>query len=262
MDLQLQGKKAFISGSTQGIGFSIARQLLQEGAAVTINGRNPEKIDQAIERLKKEYPGAVLSAITADFFNKEDVNRLLAELTDVDILINNVGVFGLDNFYETEDADWYRYFEINVMSGMRLCRKLLPAMIDKNWGRVVFISSESGINVPGNMINYGVTKAAMIAMSNGLSKLTRGTNVTVNTIIGGPTYSDGVAGAVEPIAQAQGIDVEHMKQAIIQQTNPHILLQRFIDPEEIASLAVYLAGGLSTATNGSMLRADSGVLRV
>lgn len=262
MDLQLKGKKAFISGSTQGIGYSIAQQLLREGAAVVINGRDPEKTEQVCEQLQKEFPASDVSAIVADFSNKEDVAELLHELIDIDILINNVGVFGIDNFFETLDEEWYSYFEINVMSGMRLSRKLLPEMVKKNWGRIIFISSESGVNVPENMIRYGMTKAAMSALGNGLSKLTKGTGVTVNTILGGPTYSEGVAKAVEQIANAQGADIEHMKNVIIRQSNPHILLQRFINPEEIASVAVYLSSPLSVAINGSSLRADSGVLRV
>jgi NAD(P)-dependent dehydrogenase (short-subunit alcohol dehydrogenase family) len=168
----------------------------------------------------------------------------------------------MDLSKSTSDDDWYNYFEINVMSGMRLSRKLLPEMIAKNFGRIIFISSESGVNVPENMIHYGVSKAAMTALSNGLSKLTKGTEVTVNTILGGPTYSDGVARAVEQIAFSNQLEVESMKRAIIDQSNPHILLQRFIDPQEIANLAVYLSSPLSVATNGSSLRADSGVLKV
>jgi NAD(P)-dependent dehydrogenase (short-subunit alcohol dehydrogenase family) len=155
---------------------------------------------------------------------------------------------------------WMNMFEINVMSGIRLSRALLPGMLKRNWGRVLFISSESGINVPANMIHYGITKAAMLAAGNGLSKLTKGTEVTVNTILGGPTYSDGVAQAIEHIAQAQGIGTEQMKAAIMQSTNPHSLLQRFITPEEVACLAAYLCSPLAVATNGSALRADGGVL--
>jgi NAD(P)-dependent dehydrogenase (short-subunit alcohol dehydrogenase family) len=262
MDLQLKGKRAFISGSTQGIGFAIAQQLLQEGAEVIINGRNENKTRLACERLREQFPDAVVFPCPADFSNKTDVMQLLDELNNIDILINNVGIFGVENFYEISDETWYDYLEINLLSSMRLSRKLLPAMIRNNWGRIIFISSESGVNVPENMIHYGTTKAAMNALSNGLSKLTKGTGVTVNTILGGPTYSDGVAAVVEQIADAQQIDAESVKQAIIQQSNPHILLQRFLDPAEIASLAVYLASPLSVATNGAALRADSGVLKV
>ena len=262
MDLQLKNKKAFISGSTQGIGFSIAEHLLREGASVIINGRDAEKTKYACEQLQKQFPRSEISGIPADFTISADVARLLNELKDIDILINNVGVFGIDDFQTALDEDWYNYFEINVMSGIRLSRSVLPTMLKNNWGRIIFISSESGVNVPINMIPYGMTKAAMSALSNGLSKLTKGTEITINTILGGPTYSDGVANAVKQIGDAQQLDIETMKSAIIQQTNPHILLQRFIKPEEIAHLAVYLSSPLSLATNGANLRADSGVLKV
>ncbi|MFD2965936.1 SDR family NAD(P)-dependent oxidoreductase [Sphingobacterium bambusae] len=262
MDLQLKGKRVFISGSTQGIGLAIAQQLLSEGASVIINGRDETKTKQTLDRLKEEFPQGDIHAIQADFCKIDEVEKLLNELGDVDILVNNVGIFGIDDFYTTADKDWYTYFEVNVMSGMRLSRRLLPKMIANNFGRIIFISSESGVNVPENMVHYGVTKAAMAALSNGLSKLTKGTLVTVNTILGGPTYSSGVANTVEQIASSQGLAVETMKNAIIQQSNPHILVQRFIHPDEIAHLATYLSSPLSIATNGASLRADSGVLKV
>ena len=262
MDLQLKGKRAFISGSTQGIGFAVAEKLLQEGASVVINGRSEAKTQQALGDLKKQFPNSNIDAIVADFSKVDEVEKLLLVLTDIDILVNNVGIFGIADFYTTADKDWYDYFEVNVMSGMRLSKKLLPRMIEKNFGRIIFISSESGVNVPENMIHYGMSKAAMSALSNGLSKLTKGTEVTVNTILGGPTYSDGVARTVEQIASSNHLEVESMKNAIITQSNSHILLQRFIDPVEIANLAVYLSSPLSIATNGSSLRADSGVLKI
>lgn len=262
MDLQLKGKRAFISGSTQGIGLAIAEQLLHEGASVIINGRNEAKTERTVEALKERFPNSNIDAIVADFSKVNEVEVLLQTLNDIDILINNVGIFGIDDFYTTTDFDWYNYFEVNVMSGMRLSRKLLPQMIENNFGRIIFISSESGVNIPENMIHYGMTKAAISALSNGLSKLTKRTEVTVNTILGGPTYSDGVANAIEHIASSQQLTVETMKNVIIQQSNPHILLQRFINPNEIAHLAVYLSSPLSIATNGSSLRADSGVLKV
>lgn len=260
MNLKLDRKKAFISGSTQGIGFAIAQQLLNENAQVIINGRNQEKTDQAVKKLQNEFPEGMVSGIAADFEQQDQLTALLEKLDDIDILINNLGIFELKPFQDIEDQDWYRLFEINVMSSIRLSRNLIPHMLKKKMGRIIFISSESGVNVPENMIHYGMTKAAMIAISNGLSKLTIGTEVTVNTILGGPTYSDGVAAAVEQIALAQNIEIEQMKTAIIQQTNAHSLLQRFIEPSEIASLAVYLASPLSIATNGACLRADGGIL--
>lgn len=260
MDLQLRSKTAFISGSTQGIGFAIARQLLAEGANVIINGRTQEKIDLALGRLREEIPAAVVSGIAADFTNADEVDRLLQALPDVDILVNNVGIFDLRPFFDTQDSDWTRFFEMNVMSGVRLSRALLPKMLERKWGRVIFISSESGINIPENMIHYGMTKTAMLSISRGLSQLTRNTGVTVNTIIGGPTYSEGVAGAVEQISAAQNRDLEAVKADLMKMLNPTSLLQRFIQPEEIAHLAAYLSSSLSTATNGAALRADGGVL--
>ncbi len=176
-------------------------------------------------------------------------------------MINNVGIFEVKEFENIADEDWYKYFEINVMSGVRLSRQLLPHMLNRKWGRIIFISSESGVNVPENMIHYGMTKSAMSAIANGLSKLTKGTEVTVNTILGGPTYSDGVAEAVRQIAETQNFDIKQIKDAILQQSNSHILLQRFISPTEIANLATYLSSPLSLATNGASLRADSGVLK-
>lgn len=262
MDLQLNGKRAFISGSTQGIGLAIVRQLLNENVAVTINGRNSEKTEQVRKDLQEQFPNASVSAIVADFSKKEEVEKLIAQLEEVDILINNVGIFELKDFENITDDNWYNYFEINVMSSVRLSRHLLPKMLNKKWGRIIFISSESGVNVPENMIHYGMTKSAMSAVANGLSKLTKGTEVTVNTIIGGPTYSESVSTVVEHIATTQSLSVEQMKNIIIQQSNPHSLLQRFIEPSEIANLVAYLSSPQSIATNGSSLRADGGVLKI
>lgn len=183
-------------------------------------------------------------------------------MTDIDILVNNVGVFEVEEFKNITDKDWYKYFEVNVMSSVRLSRKLFPLMQNKNWGRIIFISSESGVNVPQNMIHYGMTKAAMSAIANGLSKLTKGTEITLNTILGGPTYSDGVAEVIEQIAITQNLELEQMKNIILQQSNSHILLQRFIKPTEIANLATYLSSPLSIATYGASIRADSGVLKI
>lgn len=261
MDLRLNNKTAFISGSTQGIGFAIALQLLQEGAKVIINGRTTEKVNAAIDKLKGLVTGADVTGIAADFSKPREVDELEKQLPELDILINNVGIFEQKNFAEISDDDWRRFFEINVLSGVRLSRLVLPKMLGNNWGRIVFISSESAINVPENMIHYGMTKTAMLSVANGLSKLTKGTEVTVNTVLGGPTYSDGVAKTVEQIAAAQQISAEQLKSAIIANTNPHSLMQRFIEPSEIASLVTYLCSPLAIATNGSSLRADGGVLR-
>lgn len=259
MDLQLHGKSAFISGSTQGIGYAIARALLQEGASVVINGRSESKLDEAVRQLGLEVPGATISGAVADFEDPTDVGKLLESLDAIDILVNNVGLFELAPFEQISDEEWQRYFDINVMSGVRLSRHVLGKMLANGWGRIIFVGSESGVNIPADMVHYGVTKAGMLALSNGLAKLTRGTEVTVNTILGGPTYSDGVADTVTQIARAQAMPADDLKAAIIG-GNATSLLQRFIEPTEIANLAVYLASPLSAATNGAALRADGGVL--
>ncbi|KQQ81092.1 oxidoreductase [Arthrobacter sp. Leaf137] len=259
MDMQLANKRAFVSGSTQGIGYSIAKALLQEGVGVVINGRDDIRVQQAVKNLEAAVPGGSVTGIAADFADATQVQRLLAALGGVDILVNNVGLFELKPFAEIQDEHWSRYFDVNVMSGVRLSRELLPGMIDAGWGRIIFVGSESGVNIPADMTHYGVTKAAMLALSNGLAKLTRGTGVTVNTILGGPTYSDGVANTVRGIAEAQRLSTEDLKAAIIG-GNQTSLLERFIEPDEIANLAVYLSSPLSSATNGAGVRADGGVL--
>jgi NAD(P)-dependent dehydrogenase (short-subunit alcohol dehydrogenase family) len=259
MDMQLANKRAFISGSTQGIGYSIAKALLREGTAVVINGRDDSRVQQAVKNLEAEVPGGSVTGIAADFADAAQVQRLLAVLGGVDILVNNVGLFELQPFAEIPDENWSRYFDVNVMSGVRLSRELLPGMIDAGWGRIIFVGSESGVNIPADMTHYGVTKAGMLALSNGLAKLTRGTGATVNTILGGPTYSDGVANAVRDIADAQRLSTDDLK-AVIMGENQTSLLERFIEPDEIAALAVYLSSPLSSATNGAAVRADGGVL--
>lgn len=259
MDLRLAGKKAFVSGSTQGIGYAIAAALAAEGVQVTLNGRDAERLDSAVARLGAEHPESHPNGLVADFAKPDEVARLLADLGDVDILVNNVGLFGLAEFSATSDDEWSRYLDVNLMSAVRLSRQVLGGMLDRGWGRIVSISSESGVNVPADMVHYGVTKAAMIALTNGLAKLTRGTEVTVNTVLGGPTYSAGVAATVAAVAEAQSLPADAMKQAIIGQ-NATTLLGRFLDPTEIASLVTYLASPVASATNGAALRADGGVL--
>lgn len=259
MELQLSGRRAFVSGSTQGIGYAIARGLLAEGAMVVINGRSQATVDRAVRALETEVPNAAVMGIAADFADERQTSALLDSVGDVDILINNVGVFELSEFGDISDDEWQRYFDINLMSGVRLSRHALPGMRERGWGRILFIGSESGVNIPADMVHYGVTKAAMIALSNGLAKLTRGTEITVNTVLGGPTYSDGVAGTVRAISEAQSVPTDALKAAIIGE-NRTSLLERFIDPAEIANLVLYLASPLASATNGAAVRADGGVL--
>ncbi len=259
MDLHLTGKRAFVSGSTQGIGYAIAQALLGEGVSVVLNGRDAGRAQEAVRRLEAEHPAADVSALVADFGDPSSVRRLLDELGEVDILVNNVGVFELAAFDTVTDDDWQHYLDVNLMSGVRLSRHALPGMLSRGWGRVIFVGTESGVDVPADMVHYGVTKAGMLALGNGLAKLTRGTEVTVNTILGGPTFSDGVAATVTRIATAQGMAPDDLKAAIAA-GNPTSLLQRFIEPREIADLALYLASPRSSATNGAALRADGGVL--
>lgn len=259
MDWGLTGRSAFVSGSTQGIGFAIAKALLGEGVSVVINGRTESGVADAVRALAAAVPGADVSGIAADFSDTAQVRGLLASLGEVDILVNNVGLFEVAPFGDLLDDTWRRYFEVNVMSGVRLSRQLLPGMLARNRGRIIFVGSESGVNIPADMVHYGVTKAAMLALGNGLAKLTRGTEVTVNTILGGPTYSDGVAQAVDRISRAQSLASDELKAAIIG-GNRTTLLERFIEPIEIANLALYLASPISSATNGAAVRADGGVL--
>ena len=259
MDMQLRGKTAFVSGSTGGIGYAVAAALAAEGVGVTLNGRSRERVEAAVGRLRGERPGSEVSGIAADFADPAAVAVLIEQLGDVDVLVNNVGLFGVEVFEAVDDAEWQHYFEVNVMSGVRLSRALLPGMLERGWGRVVFVSSESGVSVPADMVHYGVTKAAMIALGNGLAKRTRGTAVTVNTVLGGPTFSDGVASVIEEIARSQSAPVADVRDAVIAQ-NKTTLLDRFIDPPEIAALVTFLASPLASATNGAALRADGGVL--
>ncbi|OUE32027.1 3-oxoacyl-[acyl-carrier-protein] reductase FabG [Clavibacter michiganensis] len=259
MDMRLRGRTAFVSGSTQGIGYAIASSLAAEGVRVTVNGRDAARVEAAVARLHAEHPGTDHRGLAADLADPAEVGRLLDDLGEVDVLVANVGLFGLADFVAVDDAEWMRYLDVNLMSGVRLSRRLLPGMLARGWGRIVFVGSESGVDVPADMIPYGVSKAAMLALGNGLAKRTRGTGVTVNSVLGGPTWSDGVAATVEGIAAAQGVATADMRDAIIGR-NRTTLLERFLEPGEIASLVTYLASPLASATNGAALRADGGVL--
>ncbi len=255
MDFQLRDTRALITGSTQGIGFAIAEALAFEGAAVILNGRDAARTHAAGDRLRALVPGADVDVAPGDVADP----AALTGLPEVDILVNNAGAFGLNEFADADDAEWQRYLDVNLTAGVRLSRRVLPGMLERGWGRILFISSESGVNVPADMIPYGVSKAATIALGNGLAKLTRGTQVTVNTVLGGPTYSDGVATVIESIAAAQGVPADAVAASVIGR-NTTTLLQRFIRPEEIAALVAFLASPRASAINGAALRADGGVL--
>lgn len=261
MDLKLTDKKALITGSTAGIGFATARLMLQEGAEVVINGRSRERVDKAVAQLKEQVPGAKVSGIAADFSRVKEIDALLAQLPEVDILINNVSIFEPKPFMEIPDEDWFRFYEINVMSGVRLSRHYVKPMLAKNWGRIIFISSESAINIPEEMVQYGMTKTAQLAISRGLAEYTKGTGVTVNSVLPGPTMSEGVGGFMQDLANAQGTSVEEIEKNFFKDARPSSLLQRFTAVDEIANMIVYVSSPLSSATNGAALRADGGVLK-
>jgi len=259
VDLELAGRKAFISGSTRGIGYAVAQALAAEGADVVLHGRSGAGVRAAVTRLEAEGHGVAVSGVAADFADPGQARDAVASLGPVDVLVNNLGVFEVRPFAEIADEDWHRFFDVNVMSAVRLSRQLLPAMLADGWGRIVFVSSEAGVDVPADMLHYGVSKAALLALSNGLAKLTRGTAVTVNAIVGGPTYSDGVAQAVRGIADARGLAEADVKAAVVA-GNTTSLVQRFLEPAELAGLVAYLASPRSAAVNGSALRADGGTL--
>ncbi|RMI14292.1 SDR family NAD(P)-dependent oxidoreductase [Cellulomonas triticagri] len=263
MDLHLTGTTAFVSGSTRGIGFATARALAVEGADVVLSGRDEGRLAEAVGALRALAPAVTVSGERVDFADPGDVDRLADRLHDraapVDVLVNSVGIFGLQDFEQISDADWRHYFEVNVLSGVKLARRLLPGMLERGRGRVVFVSSESGVDVPADMVHYGTTKTAVLAVANGLAKLTRGTAVTVTSVLGGPTYSDGVAATVESLAAAQGLPVDDVKGAIIG-ANRTSLLERFIEPREIADVIAFLASPRSSAVNGAAVRVDGGVL--
>ena len=260
MDYKLKDKTALVTGSASGIGYAIAVGLAKEGAKVFINGRSQKKLEQATRNIQAEVPGAIVEGIAADFSKVEEVNELIKALPKVDILVNNVGVYGDQPFETTDDARWMRDYEINVMSGVRLSRHYLSSMKANNWGRIIFISSESAINVPDDMILYGVTKAAYLALSRGLAKSLKGTNITVNAVLPGPTLADGTTAMFEQIASEKNIPVEEAPLAFIQEKRPSSIIQRFASTEEVANMVVYVASPLSSATTGAALRVDGGVV--
>ncbi len=244
MDLQLKDKTALVTGSTKGIGYATAYTLLREGATVYINGRHAEGVNKATKELEKAVPGAKVYGIAADLSNPADVARLFDILPDTDILVNNVGIFEPKAFTEIPDGDWFRFFDVNVMSGIRLSRHYFPRMLAKNWGRIIFISSESSVMIPSEMIHYGLTKTAQLSVSSGLAQLTRGTGVTVNSVLPGPTKSEGVGTFVKELAKAQNLSEEQMEKNFFETARPGSLLQRFADVQEIANLVAYVASPL------------------
>jgi len=260
MKIDLSGKTALVTGSTAGIGNAIAKGLAAAGADVIVNGRSQPKVDAAAAAIAKEVAGARVRGIAADVSTSAGCEALLAALPDVDILINNAGIFEPKDFFEIPDKDWSRFFEINVMSGVRLSRGYMQGMLKRNWGRIVFISSESALNIPKEMIHYGMTKTAQLAIARGLAQLTGGTAVTVNSVLPGPTMSEGVETFVKDIAKQNNQPVEEAAANFVKQHRPTSLLQRFASVEEIANMVVYVASREASATNGAALRAEGGIV--
>jgi NAD(P)-dependent dehydrogenase (short-subunit alcohol dehydrogenase family) len=258
MDYNLEGKLAFITGSAKGIGKATAALLLREGAEVIIHGRTRE----SVERAKEDLPSA--HTVYGDLHNKAAVEKIIEDVKNigtVQILVNNAGIYEPKAFQDITDEDWLRFFEVNVMSGVRFSRALLPPMLLLNWGRIIFVSSESAINIPKEMIHYGMTKTAQLAVSRGLAELTKGTQVTVNTVAPGPTASEGVIDFVKGVAASEGKDQKAVEDDFFKTVRPSSLLQRFEDPMEIAQTIVFLASPLSSAINGAVVRADGGVVK-
>ena len=261
MDLGLHGKRALVTGSTAGIGYAIAELLAREGASVVVNGRTPERVEQAVQRIRATAPGADVTGVAADAGSAEGAAALIAARPDVDVLVNNMGIFEPKAFEQISDAEWLRFFEVNVLSGVRLARHYVPRMKAKNWGRVVFISSESGLQIPTEMIHYGTTKTAQLAVARGLAETLVGTNVTVNSVLPGPTSSEGVGTFVSDLAKSQGKDVATVEREFFKSARPSSIIQRFGTPAEVASLVAYVCSAAASATTGAALRVDGGVVR-
>lgn len=261
MDLQLKDKTALVTGSTTGIGFATARSLAAEGAKVIVNGRTPDRVESAVAKIKSETGNQHVYAAVADLEQAASIESLTSQFPEVDILVNNVGVAQPKAFKDIPDQEWLDIYNVNVMSGVRLSRFYLDKMLKANWGRIIFISSESGVQIPAEMIQYGVSKTAQLALARGLAETTTGTAVTVNTVLPGPTATDAITNFLKATAEQQGISEAEMEKVFFTSMRGTSILKRLIKPEEIANLVTYLASPLSAATNGAALRADGGVIK-
>jgi NAD(P)-dependent dehydrogenase (short-subunit alcohol dehydrogenase family) len=261
MNIDLSEKTALVTGSTSGIGFAIARGLAQSGAEVVINGRSQANVDKAVKAIEQALPKAKLRGVAADVGTAKGCAQLVAAVPTVDILVNNAGIFAPRDFFEITDEEWTTFFEANLVSGARLSRAYMKDMLQRNWGRIVFISSESGLQIPPEMIHYGVTKTAQLGLSRGLAELTAGTGVTVNSVLPGPTLSEGVQEFVTELGKQSGQSAEQAAESFIKQHRPSSLIQRFASVEEVASMVVYVCSREASATNGAALRVDGGVVR-
>ena len=261
MNLQLDGKKALVTGSTAGIGFAIGCALAREGASVVITGRTQQRVDNATEDIGKEIRDAKISGIAVDLATPDGISRCLEASPAVDVLVNNVGVYEPKPFEQITDNDWHAIIEVNFMSGVRLSRHYLPRMKAANWGRIIFISSESAINIPVEMIHYGVTKTMQVALARGLAETTLGTAVTVNSVLAGPTRSEGVEKFLIEVARTKNVTPEETEKEFFRTGRPSSLLQRFATTDEVAALVAFIASPLSSATNGAALRVEGGIVR-
>jgi len=261
MDLLLNNKKVLVSGSTTGIGYAIAKGFAKEGATIYLNGRTESNVNNAVNRINEEIPNAKVVGIAADLTKEQGFNFLSKEVPEIDVLINNLGIYEPVNFFDSKDEDWNKMFDINVLSGVRLTRFYMSKMLKNNWGRVVFISSESGIQIPTEMIHYGMSKTAQLSIANGLAQLTKGTGVTVNSVLPGPTFSEGVERFIGELAEKQKKSNKEVERDYFTETRPLSLLQRFISPNEVANTVLYVSSGLAAATNGAAIRVDGGILK-
>ncbi len=261
MNLELQDKTAVVSGSTAGIGLAIAMALAAEGAKAVINGRTEARVAAALGKIRQRVPKAEARGVAADLGTSAGVDSFLQQVTSADVLVNNLGIFEPIPFLEIPDADWVRFFEVNVLSGVRLARAYLPRMLKKNWGRIIFISSESAQQIPAEMIHYGMTKTAQIAVARGLAESVAGSGVTVNSILAGPTASEGVGAFVERMAKEQNVSKAELEKQFFATVRPSSLLKRFETPEEVAAVVAFVASGQSIAINGAAVRAEGGVIR-
>jgi NAD(P)-dependent dehydrogenase (short-subunit alcohol dehydrogenase family) len=261
MDLKIKGKIALITGSTQGVGFATAKKLCEEGVNVYINGRDSSKVQVAVQKLKNEFPNVEIKGVVANLKDLEGCNYLISQIPHVDILINNLGVFEPRNFVDISEKEWLDMFNINVMSGVRLSQHYLTNMMREDWGRIIFISSESALQIPKEMIHYGMTKTAQISVARGIAELTRETNVTSNSIILGPSKSEGVVQFMEDLGKQNNQTFEEVEKDFFKNVRPSSLIQRFAQVEEDANMIVYISSALSSATNGAILRADGGVVQ-
>jgi len=260
MQIDLSGKNAIVTGSTAGIGFAIARGLAESGAEVTVTGRTRARVDAAIEAIKKDVPNAGVSGVAADLGTAEGCRALIEARPETDILVNNVGIFGPQDFFAVDDATWQQFFDVNVMSAVRLSRHYAQGMKARDWGRIQFISSESGLNIPSEMVHYGMTKSAVQSISRGLAKVLSGTRVTVNAILPGPTRSEGVLNMIQQAAEKQGVSQAEMEERFIQENRPSSIIQRLATPEEVANMCVYAASEQASATTGAALRVEGGIV--